>query len=559
MNISEEIESSIDIVDLVSSYTKMQKAWTNYKALCPFPWHNEKTPSFIVSPSKQLAYCFGCHKWWWVIKFVMDIENCTYREAIEILANKAWIKLKSYDKKQEEINKNIYSIYKDTSSYYQESFKSFPDVKSYIDKRWLSSESIQKFNLGFSDNSLELYNYLKSKWYDDNIIKESQIFLDIKNKRDKFLNRLIFPIQNSRWDIVAFAGRILGKWEPKYLNSPATKIYDKSSILYGLFQARNHISKKDFVIVTEWYMDVISLHQWWFENTVCVSGTALTEKHISMIKRLTKKIYLCFDSDSAWNKATILSLELLKNKDIEVKIINLEWWKDPDDIIKSGQDFSEYIKNALSPIWFYIKTQKEKYDLNSINDKKKFLKELLSLLKNYSDSIEKDFYIKEISKTLDIPSDLIYREYEKTKLNKVENIKASKNASFDLKDIIIWHIISDKNLVENIKKEILFYDYIDSDLKIFFENWLKSLENMDLDKKERYKAAAVKSELSEESFNNDKRNIEIEKLVKSYNLDIYNKKLKELKEKINSSPDDMKNIIDYNNFIKYAKKLGFKK
>jgi DNA primase len=269
--------------------------------VCPFPGHSEKTPSFMVSPPKQLAYCFWCHKWGWAVKFVMDIENCEFKEAIEILGNFTWIQVNTnFDKEKFEAQKNIYSLYKAAVDYYKKALKNYPEVKKYLSDRWLSSEIIEKFHFGYSDSWLELYNYLKNKWFEDSLIEESKIFVDVRNKKDKFINRIIFPIQNLRWDFVAFTARILWNWEPKYINSPASKYYDKSAILYWLFDAKTAITKNDFVIVTEWQMDTISLQAAWFFNTVAVSGTALTEKHLWILKRLTKKIYLCFDWDKAW-------------------------------------------------------------------------------------------------------------------------------------------------------------------------------------------------------------------------------------------------------------------
>jgi DNA primase len=258
----------------------------------------------VVSPSKQIAHCFWCHRWWGPLKFIMDVENCEFKEAMEILSSITWIKLKWYDKERETLRKNVYSLFKDIVRYYKKSLENNPWVQKYLIDRWLNTESINTFEFWYADSGIELYNYLKQKWYDDELINESNVFWDLKTRRDKFIGRIIFPLKNIRWDIVGLAGRIIHNGEPKYLNSPASQIYDKSSILYGLFEARWEITKKDFIIITEWYMDTIALHQAWFKNTVCVSGTALTEKHIWVIKNLTSKIYLCFDNVNAWVQAT---------------------------------------------------------------------------------------------------------------------------------------------------------------------------------------------------------------------------------------------------------------
>ena len=197
MWIVEDLEWAIDMVDLVWRYTKLKKSWTNYKALCPFPWHSEKTPSFMVSPTKQIGYCFGCHRGGWAIKFIMDIENCTFKEAVEILSNYTWIKVAwNFKTENFEVKKNLYSLYKDATNYYKNTLKNYPEIKKYLYERGLNEDIINNFNIWYSDSWIELFNYLKSKWYTDEQIFESQIFLDIKTKKDKFIGRVIFPIQN---------------------------------------------------------------------------------------------------------------------------------------------------------------------------------------------------------------------------------------------------------------------------------------------------------------------------------------------------------------------------
>ncbi len=484
MSSIEELEASIDIVELVKRYANLKKAWTNYKALCPFPGHNEKTPSFVVSPSKQLAHCFWCRRWWWPLKFIMDVENCEFKEAIEILSSITWVKMKWFDAKTEQIKKNIYSIYKDIVNYYTNNLKKYPEISKYLYDRWLNSDSITGFSLWYSDSWLDLYNYLVWKWYDDHLIEESQVFVDFNTKKDKFIWRVIFPIRNQRWDFIALAWRVLWNGMPKYLNSSSSNIYDKSSILYWLFQARNEITKKDFIIITEWYMDCISLHQAGFTNTVCVSWTALTEKHIWIIKKLTSKIYLCFDWDWAWLNATNLSIEMLKNKDVEVKIINLWNYKDPDEVIKAWMDFNDYINNAVSPIWFYLNTLE---NTDSLQDKKQHLNKLLDIVKNYQDNVERDYYLKEISQKLDIKLEIVYSEFAKTRLAKRENdtFKNTKTPTSS-QDTLVWLLLKYPEYFDFIKENIKFTKYLNSDLQNILNSWVDYINNFELDKKSRY-------------------------------------------------------------------------
>jgi len=548
MSIVEELESNIDIVELVSRYATLKKAGVNYKTLCPFSGHNEKTPSFMVSPTKQLAYCFWCHRGWGPVKFVMDIENCEFREAIEILSSITWVKLKWFDVKAEKVKKNLYSLYKDTTNYYKNSLEKYPKILEYLAWRWITKESIKDFSIWFSDSGIELYNYLKGKWYSDEQIEESTIFLNIKQRKDKFINRIIFPIKNNRWDIIAFTGRIVWAWEPKYLNSPASRIYDKSAILYGLFEAKRSIAKHDFIIVCEWQVDVISLHRAWFNNSVAISWTALTEKHLKLIKRLTHKIYLCFDNDWAWEKATKLSLELLRNTWFELKIIDLWKFWDPDELIIWEWNFQENIQNALTPIGYYIK--KSKFDLGSIDEKKKLLELLLWTLKSYNDKIVIDFYLKEISKKLDISIDLVYMEYNKTRV-KNNNTKTEiykNHVSYDVQDYLIAHILNDFSLIDLAEEKIILKENIGKNLKNILEQKDEFLAKLDLQDKEKYKALAFKTLEDSKNENDEKRISDIEKLIDKLNKNLVKSQEQILKEKIKAW--DMKAFEEYNELQK---------
>ncbi len=549
MWIVEDLENAINIVELVSKYTNIKKAWVNYKALCPFPWHSEKTPSFVISPSKQLAYCFGCHKWWWSLKFIMDIENCDFKEAIEILWNFTWIKINTnFNKKEFEVKKSIYSLYKTAINYYKKALENNFNIKKYLLDRWIKEQTIKNFHFWYSDSWLNLYNYLKNKWYEKNIINQSKIFVDINSKKDKFINRIIFPIQNQRGDFVALAWRIVWKGEPKYLNSPASKIYDKSSILYWLYSARNNITKKNYVIITEWYMDTISLHEANFFNTVSVSWTALTEKHIQILKKLTNKMYLCFDWDNAWEKATKLSLELLKNKWLEIKIILLPNWKDPDDVIKSWKDFWKYIENALTPIWYYIK--KSNFNINSIDEKRKLLDILLNIINSYSDQIEKEFYIKEISKLLDISERIIYDKLNRFFLKKEIKIWEHKKIDFSITDISIWYILKHNKLLKIFNKKIIFKKEVDFNLIACLEKPKDFIQSLELSKKEKYRAIILMIENNKE--NQQAIQNKIENLIKKINKDSYNKITNRLKERMKK--DDINAFKKYSEIIKIAKK-----
>lgn len=556
MSISEQLESAIDIKDLVSKYITLKKSGVNYKAVCPFPWHNEKTPSFMVSPSKQIAYCFGCHKWWGPIKFIMDIENCDFKEAIEILGSMTGIAVNTnFNHEKHKERKSLYSLFKDAVYYYKNTLTNYPDVKKYLFERGITTEIIDKFHFWYSDSWVELFSYLKNKWYDEQLIISSNIFLDINSKKDKFINRIIFPIQNARWDFVALAGRILGSWEPKYLNSPASDIYDKSNILYGLFEARTQISKLDYVIICEWYMDVIALQSHGFFNSVWVSWTALTDKHLQLLKRLTKKIYLCFDGDNAWEKATKASLEKMKNQEFEVKVILLPNGKDPDEIIKSWGDFHQYIKNACSPVAYYIR--KTQINTSSIDDKKRILWELLEMIKSYSNNIEKDHYLKEVSSILNINENIIYDAFNKIrfKINTTHNAQI-KSEKIDSEELVMAHCILDNTRSEFFAKNLIFHEYISKDLSNILKNPSETLQSFEIEKKERIKAFALKIENNETLANADNQEEELKKTAYALNKEIYKKQVEVLKNKMNHGDDE--SFIHYSQLVALAKKHGIK-
>lgn len=555
----EEIQSHIDIVELVKRYATLKKAGTNYKALCPFPWHTEKTPSFIVSPSKQLAYCFGCHKWWGPLKFIMDVEWCEFRDALEILASITGVQLKGYDKKEELLKKNIYSLFHDITKYYQKALQNHPQVQKYMTGRNISKESQEIFHIGYADSGIELYNYLKNKRYDDSLIEESNVFIDLKSRKDKFISRVIFPIQNNRWDIVGFAGRIIDIGEPKYLNSPASLVYDKSNILYGLYQARNEIAKKDFIIITEWYLDTIALHQAGYQNTVCVSGTALTEKHIALIKKLTSKIYLCFDGDQAGKNATKLAIEMLKNKDIEVKIIVFETGKDPDEIISSGENFDIYIKQALTPIGYFLSHIGQ---TDSLQDKKQILSQLLHIIKWYQDHIEKDYFLKEVAHKLDIKLEVVYSEFNKTKLPRTPSVQnQNKTHHFKSDDLLIGYLIKYPEKISEIKENILLSKYLKWDIKEVLEKWVKVISEFSLEKQTYYMALSQNDEAiemkaqvtSNEGKNKETLENDIKKLLYKFQLDIIKDISQELSKKIQWW--DKKALEAYQELLKIKKEL----
>jgi DNA primase len=358
-NIIEEIMSANDIFRCDIRCVHLTKKGTTYFGLCPF--HNEKTPSFSVSPGKQMYYCFGCGEGGNVITFVMKYENYNFSEALHYLADRAGISLPEREmtpeeKKKTDIKGIIYEINKEAAKYFYVQLKSKrgEGALKYLKDRELSEEIIIKFGLGFANKySDDLYKYLKSKKYSDEILNQTGLVsLKENGSYDKFWNRVMFPIMNANNKVIAFGGRVMGEGEPKYLNSPETLIFDKSRNLYGLNFARS--SREEYLIVCEGYMDVITMHQAGFTNAVATLGTALTKGHAGLIKRYSKEVYLAYDSDGAGEKAALRAIPILKDVGLGTKVIDFSPAKDPDEFIKKfGKEALEQrIKTGRK--FFYI-------------------------------------------------------------------------------------------------------------------------------------------------------------------------------------------------------------
>ena len=339
-DVIEEVRTKNDIVDVVSQYVKLTRKGSSYFGLCPF--HNEKTPSFSVTPAKQMYYCFGCGAGGNVFNFVMEYENYTFGEALSYLAQRAGVELPKIEYSREakekaerkalllEINKKAAQYF-----YYQLRREGGKSAYQYLTGRGLSEETIKKFGLGYSDKySDDLYKYMKAKGYSDELLRESGLFNadERRGMYDKFWNRVIFPIMDVNNRVIGFGGRVMGDGKPKYLNSPETKIFDKSRNLYGLNVART--TRKNYLILCEGYMDVISMHQAGFTNAVASLGTALTSGHASLLKRYTQEVLLLYDSDEAGIRASLRAIPILREAGVNAKVVSLKPYKDPDEFIK---------------------------------------------------------------------------------------------------------------------------------------------------------------------------------------------------------------------------------
>ena len=416
-DIIEEVRMKNDIVDVISQYVKLTRKGSSYFGLCPF--HNEKTPSFSVTPSKQMYYCFGCGAGGNVYNFIMEYENYSFGEALSHLADRAGVELPKIEYSREarekaeeratllEINKLAAQYF-----YYQLRREGGKTAYGYLTGRGLSEETIRKFGLGYSDKySDDLYKYLKSKGYSDELLRESGLF-NVDERRgmyDKFWNRVIFPIMDVNNRVIGFGGRVMGDGKPKYLNSPETKIFDKSRNLYGLNVART--TRKNYLILCEGYMDVIAMHQAGFTNAVASLGTAFTAQHSVLLKRYTQEVRLAYDSDGAGQKAALRAIPILKSAGINVRVIHMDPYKDPDEFIKNlgTEAFQERIDAAESSFMFEISVLEKNYKQSDPEGRASFMKAMARRLLEFPQELERNIYIDAIAGRYGIASEELKR------------------------------------------------------------------------------------------------------------------------------------------------------
>ena len=411
--IIDEVRSANDIVDVVSSYVKIQKKGANYMGLCPF--HAEKSPSFSVSPSKQLFHCFGCGVGGDVIAFIRQYENYSFTEALTLLAKRANIELPQVsdnDRAKNDEKNIILEINKTAAKYFYENLLSKEGEigLKYFKDRGLESRHITHFGLGFAKKtSNDLYQYLKGMGYGDDILKKSGLInIDEKGARDRFWNRVMFPIIDVNSRVIGFGGRVLGDGLPKYVNSPETLAFDKSRNLYGLNFAKR--TRRDFFLVCEGYMDVIALHNAGFENAVASLGTALTPLHVKLISRYTKKVILTYDSDGAGVNAAKRAIPLLKEENINIKVLSMAPYKDPDEFIKNlgSEEFQKRIDSADNAFLWEVEILKKDYNLNEPDERTNFYREVARMLSGFGEKLERENYTHAVAKRLMIEYNALF-------------------------------------------------------------------------------------------------------------------------------------------------------
>ena len=474
----EEIRQKNDIVDVISGYVKLQKKGSSYFGLCPF--HNEKSPSFSVSRSKQMYYCFGCGAGGNVITFIMEYENYSFIEAVRMLAERVGVELPEVEyskeaKEKADMKATMLEINKLAAKYFYAQLKSEQGkaAYTYLTRRGLSEETITAFGLGYSTKySDALYQYLKMKGYKDDILaKAGLISVNEKNGAyDKFWNRVMFPIMDANNRVIGFGGRVMGDAKPKYLNSPETEVFDKSRNLYGLNRART--SRKSYFLICEGYMDVIALHQAGFTNAVASLGTALTTGHASLIKRYVNEVYLTYDSDEAGTKAALRAIPILKEAGITAKIIRMDPYKDPDEFIKNlgAEAFEERINKARNGFLFSLEILERDYDMNSPEGKTSFYNEVAKRLTEFEEEIERNNYIEAVAEKYRIGYDNLRKLVAKTaiktglatpatKPKQATNRASKEDGNLQSQKILLTWLIENEKIFAQIKKYITPGDF----------------------------------------------------------------------------------------------------
>ena len=415
----DEVRQNNDVVDIISQYVHLTRKGRNYFGLCPF--HNEKSPSFSVSPDRQIIHCFGCGVGGNVYTFLMKIEGITFKESLEQLAERANIQLPTLqsnaDTAKEELKSKVYKVNEFTAEFYHQNLYK-PTAKiaqEYVKQRKMNRETLEAYRIGYSGKFDELYKALKAQGFGEQEILESGLVNKNDNGTyiDRYRNRLMFPICDARGKVIAFGGRVLDDSKPKYINSPENIVYSKGRHLFGLNVAKKYSTKR--IIIVEGYMDVISLHQRGITNVVGALGTALTEQQGWLLRKTTEQVVLGFDADGAGQTAVARSMDILQKMGCDMRVLQIEGAKDPDEfIVKFGEGrFNLAVENAISLVEFKVKNLKKELNLENIGDKIKFLNQIAKILSKVENTMEREIYIEKIAKGYNISKEALFAEINK--------------------------------------------------------------------------------------------------------------------------------------------------
>ena len=501
----EEIRSSNDIVDVISKYVTLKRSGRNFFGLCPF--HKEKSPSFAVSPDKQIFHCFGCGVGGNVIHFISKIEGLDFKDTMELLANRANIELPTLDNLEDDktarLKSKVYEINKIAAEFYHENlYKPTSKVaQEYIKKRKLDNRTLKAFLIGYAGNFNELYLLLKQKGYTEEEMLASSLVKKTENGgyMDSFRKRLMFPIQDVRERVIAFGGRVLDDSKPKYINSPENIVYSKGRNLFGLNVAKKYDIKK--IVIVEGYMDAISLYQRGITNVVASLGTAMTEAQGRLLRRYSEQVILGYDADGAGQAAILRGMEILQNLGCDIRVLQIEGAKDPDEyVLKYGPErFQKCVDNSISLVEFKVKILLKELNIENTNDKIKFLNEIAKIIAKVTNQMEREIYVDKIAKEYKISKEAIYAEVNKlmykdnqgskklekrvvTMVPKEEKENRLSEAVLKRENLVIYLLINEYSKCYEKIKSLITLNYIQDDtnkqiLKKMYEEFEKGNSN----------------------------------------------------------------------------------
>ena|SRR3989338_1595897 len=566
----EEIKKRVDIVDLIGSYIRLSKAGANFKAVCPF--HNEKTPSFYVSPSREIFHCFGCNAGGDVFRFVSMIEGVEFPEALSILAGRAGVVLKREDPRISGERKRLLSLIDDAAKYFESELAKNDPAKEYLRTRGLKEGTVRSFRLGFVPDGWEnLFGHLSQKGYKPEEIAKAGLALQSSNPNsgtkfyDRFRSRIMFPISDSSGRVVGFSGRIFNKEtnEGKYINTPNTVLYDKSKILYLWDRAKNEARKENTCIVVEGQMDALMSHQAGITNTVATSGTAFGSAHLSIIKRLASKLLLAFDNDEAGEVASKRAYELALDSGFEVHVIDVPEGKDPAETLAFDPGlWSGAIKNAKPVIAFFLDNLEKKFggDLHKIRTEARTA--VLPYIARFSSEIEKAHWVQETAKILQLKEDPLWEEIKKIRVQgRAGDFSAKETKVVDVEQKTRRHLVEERILGMLVWKTGTSFG-VEANLKDLFSKENSLMLEAVLAGKSDFETALSKLALEAELLYGDADNMEAEmkNLASELERETVRAKLESLSEEIRKTEaaGERAKLAEYlNEFQETSRKLNY--
>ena len=582
----EEIKSKMDIVDLIKEYVDLKKAGINWKGNCPF--HNEKTPSFMVNAERQFYYCFGCHEGGDIFSFLQKKEGLEFPEVLKLLAQKTGVTLKNSNKRATSQKTRLYDLIDEATSFFQKNLTkdNVKFVREYLDKRKLDEKVTENFRIGYANDSWdEVLNHLRTKGFNENEIFQAGLIVRKEKGSgyyDRFRDRVMFPVVDLHGNVVGFSARTMSADVPaKYINTPETDIYKKSKLLYGLSLSKKAIRDKNFVVMVEGNMDVITSHRVGIENVVAVSGTALTEEQVLLVKRFTDNVAFCFDMDDAGQNAAQRSIDIALKNEMNVKIIKLVSGKDPDECINEDpKAWVTSIEDAVGVMDFHFSRVLGKYDLGKVEHKKLIAKELLTEIKKLTNPIEQDHWVRQLANKLDVDNRILWgllpnNPSVSTSVQvrpKVEEEKIVVAITIDyiILSLVLNYPVNMKYVLDNLSPDLMSEKYLDLYKQLFV--WYSNDKDITREKLaelvfgENYlhiddndvKGLYLYSDNAYDSYSDEDTRREIVKLIHRYKLLFFQKRTKEIQSQIQEveASGDLEKL---NDLMKELQDINFKK